>query len=360
MQAHNKKQAGQYSMSHLLKPLLGVAFSIYALLGQTNLTYAQAGKQLTVYCSILEEQCREGAKIFEAATGIKVTMIRKSTGEVYAQVRAEANNPRGDVWWGGPGEGHLQAAAEGLLASYQSPRLNDLYDWAQNYAKKANYQTSAIYLGALGIGYNVKVLQSKKLAEPKCWADLLDPKYKDEIQIADPASSGTAYVFLATTVQRLSEEQGFAYLRSFHANVSQYTKSGIAPVKATALGETAIGIGFMHDMITQILDGAPVKTIAPCEGTGYETGSVSIIKGGPNPDAAKSFVDFTLSPEAQNINLKLKINSIPSNKAATLSPDAPKFSDIKLIDYDTAKYGTPAERSRLLGKFEKEVKSLPK
>ena len=126
------------------------------------------------------------------------------------------------------------------------------------------------------------------------------------------------------------------------------------------MGETAVGVGFMHDMITQILDGAPVKTVAPCEGTGYETGSVSIIKGGPNAETAKAFVDFALSPAAQNINAKLKINSIPSNKNAVLSPDAPKFSEIKLIDYDTAKYGTPAERSRLLGRFEKEIKSQPK
>lgn len=347
----------------MTKPFLSslIAFGSLVLAGgEAGTAHAQSGKQLTVYCSILEEQCREGATMFEAATGIKVTMIRKSTGEVYAQVRAEASHPRGDVWWGGPGEGHLQAAAEGLLSPYQSPRLAELYDWAQNYATKANYHTSAIYLGALGIGYNTKVLQSKKLPEPKCWADLLDPKFKDDVQIADPASSGTAYVFLATTVQRLGEEQGFAYLKAFHANVSQYTKSGIAPVKATAMGETAIGIGFMHDMITQILDGAPVKTIAPCEGTGYETGSISIIKDGPNGEAAKAFVDFALSPEAQNINAKLKINSIPSNKKALLSPDAPKFSDIRLIDYDTAKYGTPTERSRLLGRFEKEIKSQPK
>ena len=347
-------------MSGRFKASMTIALIVYALIDRVGYAQAQGGKQITVYCSILEEQCREGAAIFEQATGIKVTMIRKSTGEVYAQVRAESSNPRGDVWWGGPGEGHLQAASEGLLTAYKSPRLGELYDWAQAYSEKADYRTSAIYLGALGIGYNTKILQSKKLPEPKCWADLLNPQFKDEIQIADPASSGTAYVFLATTVQRLGEEQGFAYLKSFHANISQYTKSGIAPVKATAMGETAVGIGFMHDIITQILDGAPVKTIAPCEGTGYETGSVSIIKGGPNPDASQLFVDFALSPEAQNINMKLKIHSIPSNKNAVLSPDAPKFSDIKLIDYDTARYGTPTERSRLLTKFEKEIKSLAK
>lgn len=319
-----------------------------------------AQEQVTVYCSILEEQCREGAAMFERSTGIKVSMVRKSTGEVYAQVKAEAANPKGDVWWGGPGEPHLQAAAEGLLEEYKSPKLGELLPWAQTHAEKSGYKTSGIYLGALGIGVNTDVLKKKNIPEPKCWADLLDPKFKDEVQIADPASSGTAYVFLATTVQRLGEDKGFDYLKALHKNINQYTKSGIAPVKATALGETAVGIAFMHDMITQKLSGAPISVIAPCEGTGYETGSVSIIKGGKNTEAAKKFVDFTLSPAAQDINAKLKINSIPSNKGSQLSPDAPKFSDLKLIDYDTVRWGKPEERSRLLKKFDTDVKSMAK
>jgi iron(III) transport system substrate-binding protein len=321
---------------------------------------AAAQGQVTVYCSILEEQCREGAAMFEKSTGIKVAMVRKSTGEVYAQVKAEASNPRGDVWWGGPGEPHLQAADEGLLDAYRSPRLAELHEWAQRHAEQSKYRVSGIYLGALGVGYNTEVLKKKNLPEPKCWADLFDAKYRDEVQIADPSSSGTAYVFLATTVQRLGEEKGFDYLKALHKNINQYTKSGIAPVKATALGETAIGIAFIHDMLTQQLQGAPIKTLAPCEGTGYETGSVSVIKGGKNPEAARRFVDFTLSPEAQDINAKLKINSIPSNKKAQLSPDAPKFAEIKLIDYDTPRWGSPAERSRLLKKFDTDVKALPR
>jgi iron(III) transport system substrate-binding protein len=321
---------------------------------------AAAQGQVTVYCSILEEQCREGAAMFEKSTGIKVAMVRKSTGEVYAQVKAEASNPRGDVWWGGPGEPHLQAADEGLLDEYRSPRFTELHEWAQRHAEQSKFRTSGIYLGALGVGYNTEVLKKKNLPEPKCWADLLDAKYADEIQIADPSSSGTAYVFLATTVQRLGEEKGFDYLKALHKNINQYTKSGIAPVKATALGETAIGIAFIHDMLTQQLQGAPIKTVAPCEGTGYETGSVSVIKGGKNPEAARRFVDFTLSPAAQDINAKLKINSIPSNKNAQLSPDAPKFAEIKLIDYDTPRWGSPAERTRLLKKFDTDVKALPR
>ncbi len=82
---------------------------------------------------------------------------------------------------------------------------------------------------------------------PKCWKDLTKPEYKGEIQIADPQSSGTAYTALATFAQLWGDDQAFDYLKQLNANVSQYTKSGIAPARNAARGETAIGIGFLHD-----------------------------------------------------------------------------------------------------------------
>ena len=81
---------------------------------------------------------------------------------------------------------------------------------------------------------------------PKCWKDLTKPEYKGEIQIADPQSSGTAYTAPAT-LRSCGEDQAFDYLKQLNANVSQYTKSGIAPARNAARGETAIGIGFLHD-----------------------------------------------------------------------------------------------------------------
>ncbi|MBM6596598.1 ABC transporter substrate-binding protein [Microvirga pudoricolor] len=339
-----------------LTALLGLAIAAHALP-----IAAQAQAPLTIYCSILEEQCRVGVSAFEKATGQKVTMVRKSTGETLAQIRAEASIPRADVWWGGPGDSHIQAAEEGLTVEYKSPKLPELYDWAQRFAEQSGYKATGTYLGALGLGYNTKVLQSRGLPEPKCWADLLDPKYRDEVQVSDPNSSGTAYVFLATLVQLMGEDKAFEYMRGLHKNINQYTKSGAAPVKATALGETAIGIAFMHDMITMIAEGAPVKTVAPCEGTGYETGSMSIVKGGKNTEGAKQFVDWALSADAQKlVGADLKIYSIPSNKSAPISPDAPKLGEMKLISYDTPKYGSVAERTRLLKKWDAEVKSAPK
>jgi iron(III) transport system substrate-binding protein len=334
--------------------------SLLAMTAAWVATPAAAQGQVTLYCSILEEQCREGAAMFEKATGTKVLMIRKSTGETYATIKAEASNPRGDIWWGGPGDAHLQAAEEGLTEEYKSAMLPQLHDWAVRHAEQSKFRTAGTYLGALGLGVNTEVLKRRNIPEPKCWADLLDPRFKDEIQMADPNSSGTAYTFVATIVQVFGEEKGFEFMKGLHKNVSQYTKSGIAPVNALKLGETGIGISFLHDVITQKLAGAPLTTVAPCEGTGYETGSVSVIKGGKNPEAARRFYDFALGKEAQEINNKLKIYSMASNKSVVTPPDAPDFSKMKFIAYDTAKYGSSAERTRLLRKWDAEVKSLPR
>ena len=124
--------------------------------------------------------------------------------------------------------------------------------------------------------------------------------------MADPNSSGTAYTLLATMVQLMGEDKGFDYLKKLHKNVNQYTKSGAAPAQAMAQGETLIGITFMHDIVTFAVQGRPVKVVAPCEGTGYEIGSQSIIKGGPNPENAKKWYDWALTPEAQALGAQAK------------------------------------------------------
>ena len=98
---------------------------------------AQAQGTLTLYCSPQIEWCQLVIAEFTKATGIKVAMTRKSSGETFAQIKAEASNPKGDVWWGGTGDPHLQAAEEGLTQEYRSPRLGELQEWATAQAKAA-------------------------------------------------------------------------------------------------------------------------------------------------------------------------------------------------------------------------------
>src|SRR3989454_9373538 len=321
---------------------------------------ASAQGELVVYCTVQEEWCRPMVAAFEKATGIKVLMTRKSSGEFYALVKAEAANPRGDIWWGGTGDPHLQAAEEGLTEPYKSPRLSELQDWAVRQAEQSKYRTVGVYAGALGYSFNTEQLKKKNIAEPKCWADLTKPAFKDEIQVANPNSSGTSYTMLATLVQLMGEDKAFEYLKALHKNVNQYTKSGAAPARAAATGESMVGITFLHDAVTQAVNGAPVKLVAPCEGTGYEIGCMSIIKGAKNMENTKKVYDWALTPEAQAIGAQAKAYQVPSNKNAPVPPQAPKLAEIKLINYDFVKYGSSAERQRLLTKWDKEVSALPK
>ena len=328
------------------------------LAGSAAPAFAQGA--LNLYCGVQEEWCRGMVTAFERTSGIKVNMTRKSTGEVLAQLKAEAANPKADVWWGGTGDPHLQAAEEGLTDTYKSPMLAELQDWAVRQAEQSKFRTVGIYAGALGYGFNTQLLAKRGLAEPKCWDDLLAPGFKDEVQVADPNSSGTAYTLLATLVQIKGEAAGFDYLKKLHRNVNQYTKSGAAPAKATSIGETMVGIVFMHDMVTMAVEGGPIKVVAPCEGTGYEIGSMSIVKGARNAEAARKWYDWALSPEAQAIGATAKSYQVPSNRRSPVPPQAPKLAEIKLIDYDFAKYGGSAERKRLLARWDAEVKNLPK
>ncbi len=320
---------------------------------------AKAAEKLTLYCSPQIEWCQLVIKRFQKDTGITVAMTRKSSGETFAQINAERSNPKGDVWWGGTGDPHLQAAEEGLTIEYKSPMLAKLHPWATRQAEQANYRTVGIYMGALGFGYNTEILAKKGLPAPECWKDLIKPIYKGEVQIANPNSSGTAYTTLATMVQLFGEDGGFEYMKGLHKNVNQYTKSGSAPIKAAARGETGIGIVFLHDAVTQRINGFPIQPVAPCEGTGFEIGSVSIIKGARNLESAKKWVDWVLSPTAQKLMPQAKAYQVPSNMGAAVPKEAPNLDQIKLIDYDFKKYGSSTERKRLLKKWDTEVKSLP-
>ncbi|TYC52548.1 ABC transporter substrate-binding protein [Rhodobacterales bacterium] len=335
-----------------------ISVALLASAAAFTVSAAHAEGDLNVICSADVVICEQLETEFEANHDIQVNMVRLSSGESYAKIRAESRNPKTDIWWGGTGDPHLQAASENLTQEYKSPKLGDLHEWAQKQAESSGYKTVGVYAGALGWGYNTDIFKDKGYKEPLCWADLLNDELKAEIQVANPNSSGTAYTALASLVQIMGEDEAFEYLKNLNANVSQYTKSGSAPVKAAARGESGLGIVFMHDAIAQAASGFPIKAIAPCEGTGYEIGSMSIVKGSRNLENAKIWYDWALSPEVQSRMKEAKSFQLPSNKSAEVPPEAPKFEDIKLIDYDFKTYGDPATRKSLLERWDKEIGAI--
>ena len=319
-----------------------------------------AAQEVTVLCNFELDWCEALKATYERTTGQKAVFIRRTDGESLAQIRAERSNPRADVYHAAESASAKQLASEGLLEAYKSPHVAELHDWAQRIAEENKYFQTPIYTGVLGFGYNTELLAKKKLPEPKCWKDLANPAYKDEIQMANPGSSGTAFNTVSTILQLMGEDAGFKFLAAMNKNVNQYTRSGSAGIRAAGKGETTIGITFLHDSVAQTVQGYPVKTVAPCEGTGYEIISSAIIKGGPNPEGARKWMDFVLSPAGQNVAITVNKFQIPSNKNAQTHPMAPKASEVKLIKIDLDKYGSKEGREHLLSRWENEVFKAPK
>ncbi len=318
----------------------------------------QAKGRLVMYCSMQGDWCQLAAETFGKKFDVKVSMTRNGSGSTYAKILAEKANPQGDVWYGGTLDPHSQAGVNGLLESYKSPMLKEIGKPYQNPATSQKNHSTGIYVGILGYSVNTDLLKKAKLEMPKCWSDLIKPEFKGKIQVASPQSSGTAYTATATFVQLWGEDKAFDYFKKLHKNVAQYTKSGSAPGKNAARGEVMIGIGFLHDHAKEKSKGFPLQLVAPCEGTGYEIGGLSIIKGARNMENAKKFVDWALSKEGQEVAAKVKAFQLPTNINAAVPKEAIRLDSVKLINYDFVKYGSQKERKHLIDRWIREVKPL--
>ncbi|MCP3891649.1 MAG: ABC transporter substrate-binding protein [Desulfobulbaceae bacterium] len=337
---------------------LFLSLPLAALMVAGAIQGVQAKGRLTIYCSAQGDWCQKASENFGKKYDVKVSMTRNGSGSTYAKILAEKDNPRGDVWYGGTLDPHSQAGVNGLLESYKSPILSKIAEPYRNPAASKQNHSTGVYIGILGFSVNTDLLKDAKMEMPKCWDDLIKPEFKGKIQVASPQSSGTAYTALATFTQLWGEEKAFDYLTKLHQNIGQYTKSGSAPGKNAARGETMVGIGFLHDHGKEKGKGFPLELIAPCEGTGYEIGGLSIIKNARNMDNAKKFVDWALSKEGMEVAATVQSFQVPTNTDAAIPAEAIRPEDVKLIDYDFVMYGSEAKRKALISRWVEQIKPL--
>ena len=337
-------------MSAILRGLARAAAAAAAIIA-----FPVAAGPLAIYCTHDPDACELAAQTFTRDTGIAVAMIRKPTGEVFAQIRAERDNPKGDVWYGGTFDSFLQGVAEGLFAPYRSARLPELYPWAQRQAGATGDRAVAIYRIILGFGTNSSVLAKTGLPVPRCWSDLTKPQYRNEIELSNPVTSGTGYTILATLVALYGEDGAFDYLKRLGPNVVRYTQSGTAQGPSVARGEVGVGVSFVHEFITQQLAGFPVDVTIPCEGTGDALGGMAIINGAPHPEEARAFYDWALTKPAQELANRTRNLLVPAHARAEIRPEAAAFANVRTLDVDPVKFGNPEERRRLLARWQREI-----
>lgn len=259
-------------------------------------TAAKEEGTLVVYGSCEEDYLAAACENFQKLYGIEVQYQRLSTGEVQSKIEEEAGNPSGDVWFGGTTDPYNVAAGEGLLEPYEAENASHLI--SDTY-RDADGQWYGIYKGILGFMVNQDELDRMGIEAPKDWADLLDPKYKDLIWLSNYNTAGTAKLVVNTMIQKYGHDEGIQYLVDLDKNIQVYTKSGSGPSKNVGTGECVVGIGFLHDGITQIEDNGygNISLIIPSSGTSFEIGATAIFKGCKHPNAAKLWIEYALSPD---------------------------------------------------------------
>ncbi|MEC9403934.1 MAG: extracellular solute-binding protein, partial [Pseudomonadota bacterium] len=179
------------------------------------------------------------------------------------------------------------------------------------------------------------------LPMPKSWKDLENPDFKGEILMPDPNSSGTGYLHVNAVLQTMGDEAGWAQLEAVDPNMAQYTSSGSKPCKSARVGEYTVGISLAFTAMQSIEEGYPLAMVFPEEGVGYELEASGLMESSDNKDAAKAFLDWTMSDEAIGLYQQYKaLITVPGVDASQAAEKAGLPADISTvlakIDFVTA------------------------
>ena len=314
-----------------------------------------AADTVNAYSIWPENWARPMFQEFEKATGIKVNFVRFSSGEALARVIAEKNNPRVDVLFGGPVETHAAGIKEGIFEAYKPPAFSVL----PARFKHAEGQWVAIADDPLVFMSNNKFLAEHKLKPPASWNDLLDPAYKNMLQMADARTSGTAVtrIFSILEVYGRDEEKAFDYLKKKRRNVQLYTKSGGGGTLPVGLGQAGAGIFFIVDALDTKAKGYDVAISFPKEGIGTSAEAIALVKGAKNPEVGKKLIDWASSPAMQSLFAQYKINFVPAHpEVKTEASLAEVLKGAKIFPIDDAYAG--ANRKRIVERWINEVLNL--
>jgi iron(III) transport system substrate-binding protein len=312
---------------------------------------AQGAGKLTLYMGPPEPTSAAVAQAFEKKTGIKTTFLRLSAGEAVNRIRAERNSPQASISYGIGLTSMLLMKTEGLLEAYKSPQAAPI---PAKYKDADGYWTGSD-ADFIGIASNTAFLKEKGIKAPQSWEDLTRPEFAGQICVGNPATAGTGYTFLTGVLKAFGEEKGWAYMKRFNANVAQYTRSGIGPTQLVGRGEVGVGILFAHDILGSIHKGFPMQMSLAAEGTGYDLFGVVLLKGAPEPEAAKRFIDWSLTPEAIELLAATDYFDVPVNPEAKVHDLVKPYRDVKLVDYDFAWAGDPKVRKEIIERFQREI-----
>ncbi len=320
--------------------LLGAVLALGVLLAALP---ARAADPVRVY------NCMEASEAmnqrWEEKLGIKTALLRMSCGEMWARIQAETKegtNPGGiqaDLVVSVLPDQVLIGKTQGLWLPY--PNSPGWQGVAKDYIDPDGQAYNLGTFSWLFYG-NEPRLKEKGYAMPRSVKDLLDPKWKGEILMPSPITSGTAYLIVLSFLSLYGEAEGWKYLEALDQNVAHYTRGGGGPAQLVARGETILGVATDEDALPLLRKQAPVQVAAPVEGIGAIGQWIAIPKGSKAPDAAKKMIDLAGTPEFQEF-LATYGNLAAREVKSPLYPTRPK-----LIPIDWKHYGQKEVRAKVI------------
>lgn len=310
----------------LLVVLVLLAF-MAPLFAQAAAEAAAGGSgELVIYSAASEGEAESlSAEFNKLYPNVDITIIRAGSGDLVTRVKTEAPNPGGDV-----------------ILLMASENLDQMYDLLEPYVsahdaefpegtKDAKNDIPKYYGTSMPLQafmYNTNMLKAEDA--PKSWKDLGDPKYKGQIVLANPASSGSAYAQL----YMMNKLYGMDFVKTVVANTTFVASSSAGP-DFVARGEYAITITGEANIGKKLAAGDPVAYVLPEEGTGLRIEGSAILANCKNMDNAKLFIDFMTSKEAFQIVRDECFRRAVSTDVP--GPEGlPNLQDMKFFPYDAA------------------------
>ena len=309
--------------------------------------------EITAYTSLEEDDAKVYLDAFaKTAPDIKVNLLRLSTGDLGARMLAEKSNPRHDVIWGWAVTNMVDPRILEMLEPYRPAGIEGVKPEFRD--AQGRWFATTGYLAAFCV--NNEVLKAKNLPVPTSWHDLLDPVYKNEIVMPNPASSGTGYLQISSILQMMGEEEGWKFLHALDKNIAQYIKSGSKPCKLTRVGEYAIGASFAFVGVKSIQAGYPIRIVIPSEGAGYEIEVSGLMKTSKNKADAKRFLDWLLTPEAARLyGERAAMSSVPGSVQTEDARKAGLPADMSTVLYKMDFDWSAKNKDRIIKRWKKEI-----
>lgn len=300
------------------------------LLVVSGIAFAESPQEtgtLTIYYSHSTEWADPIIQQFEEASGIKCELVQGGTSDLFAKVKAEAENPQADIIWGGVADTYVANAA--LMQPYAATEADKLAAMAVGEGSMWH----AFDIEPMVMVYNTDMIPAENA--PKTWADMLDEQYKGKIACADPTTSSSSYGVIMGIINAYGTEdgKGYEFVRNLvEALDGKILSSSSAVYKGVAEGEYMIGMTYEEAALRYIAAGEPIAIVYPEEGTYFAPSPVAIVKNCKNLFSAQRFVDFVLSQEVQSqlagLNRRSSRTDIPV--ATAMKP----MSEISIVDYD--------------------------